>query len=274
MDSDNLLGEFLRARREITTPAQVDVRPIGRRRTPGLRREEVAMLAGVSTDYYIRLEQGRERHPSEQVVGALARALALDPESAAHLYDLARPGLARHRQAGWVDQVHSNVARLMECWDMPACVVNHRLDVLAKNRTAAALYDGLAHNDNLLRLALLNPAAHEFYLDWERDTYSKIAHLRAAAGAHCDDPLVVELIEELSSGSEEFRRMWDRHDVRARTRAPARFHHRDVGDVVTSMEVMSIDSAPGQKLIVFQAEPGSPSEEALALLGGLVRREA
>jgi transcriptional regulator with XRE-family HTH domain len=244
----------------------------GRRRTPGLRRDEVAMLAGVSVDYYIRLEQGRERHPSDQVLGALAQALRLDGEAIEHLHELAHPRPYKRVPAERVEQVHPNLLRLMEGWDhVAAYVVNGRLDVLAGNRVATALYEGLEHNDNLLRLALLNPAAHEFYLDWEADTHSKIAHLRAAVGADRDDPFLRELIDELSRESEEFRRLWDRYDVRARTRTPVRFHHRDVGDVITSMEVLSVDSSPGQKLIVFQAEAGSPSEHALALLGRLAR---
>jgi transcriptional regulator with XRE-family HTH domain len=267
MEVDRRLGEFLRARRQITTVEQVGLISTGNRRTPGLRRDEVAMLAGVSVDYYIRLEQGRERHPSAQVLGALARVLRLDPEAAAHLHELAHP---RPRKFELSDRVDPNVRRLMEGWDnVPAYVVNHRLDVLARNRLATALYEGLEHSDNLLRLALLNPAAHEFYLDWEQDTHSKVAHLRAAAGAGHDDPLLLELVEELSLGSEDFRRMWARHDVRGRTRAPVRFHHPHVGDVITTMEVLSIDSVPGQKLIVFQPEPGSPSEDALALLDTL-----
>jgi transcriptional regulator with XRE-family HTH domain len=275
MDSDKLLGEFLRARRAVTTPEQVGLLNSGSRRTPGLRREEVAMLAGVSNDYYIRLEQGRERHPSDQVLNALVQALDLGPDAAAHLRMLARPQVSDHTPARRIDQVHPNVIRLLESWDhAPAYVVNHRLDVLAKNATAAALYKGLKYNDNLLRLALLNPAAREFYLDWELDTHSKVAHLRAAAGTNRDDSALLELVEELSQGSEEFRRLWDRHDVQARTRAPVRFHHREVGDVITSMEVLSIDSTPGQKLIVFQSEPGSPSEAALSRLADLARRDA
>jgi transcriptional regulator with XRE-family HTH domain len=275
MDGDKLLGEFLRARREVTTPRQVGLVDSGYRRTPGLRREEVAMLAGVSNDYYIRLEQGRERNPSMQVLNALVQALDLGPDAAAHLHALARPQASTRRSAAPVDQVHPNVLRLLESWEhAPAYVVNHRLDVLAKNEMAAALYEGLEHNDNLLRLALLNPTAREFYLDWETDTHSKVAHLRAAAGTHGTDAFVSELVEELSRESEEFRRLWDRHDVEARTRAPVRFHHHEVGDVFTSMEVLTIDSTPGQKIIVFQAEPGSPSEAALALLGNLTRHDA
>ncbi len=226
------------------------------------------MLAGVSIDYYIRLEQGRERHPSDQVLAALAQAFRLDDEAIEHLHELAHPRPYK-RATERAEKVHPSLLSLMENWDrIAAYVVNSRLDVLAKNRVATGLYEGLEHNDNLLRLALLNPASHDFYLDWELDTHSKVAHLRAAAGADAEDPLLRELVEELSRENKDFRRLWDRYEVRARTRAPVRFHHHVVGDVVTTMEVLSVDSSPGQKLIVFKAEDGSPSEHALAVLGG------
>lgn len=232
------------------------------------------MLAGVSNDYYIRLEQGRERHPSDQVLAALVRALNLGPEAAAHLYELARPRASRHGLGDRSDEVHPNVVRLIQSWDhAPAYVVNQRLDVLVKNPLATVLYEGLEHNDNLLRLALLNPAAREFYPDWEWDTRSKVAHLRAVAGRDCTDPFMLELIEELSDESEEFRQMWDRYDVQARTRTTVRFHHHRAGGLLTSMEVLSIDSSPGQKLIIFQAEPGSPSDAALTLLGSTAHQD-
>ncbi|MFC6084451.1 helix-turn-helix domain-containing protein [Sphaerisporangium aureirubrum] len=273
MQRERRLGEFLRARRHLTAPEQVGLPGLhDRRRTPGLRREEVAMLAGVSTDYYVRLEQGRERNPSDQVLDALARVFQLDVEAAEYLHELARPR-GRRRPHTPTSRVDRNVVLLMEGWDrVAAYVVNQRLDVLVRNMVAAALYDGLEHSDNLLRLALLNPHAREFYLDWEKDTRQKVAHLRAAAGVCQDDPSLGELIEELTGASEEFRRLWGRHDVRGRIRAPVRFHHEVVGDVITTMEVMTIDSSPGQKLITFQAEPGSPSERALGRLGAMRRR--
>ncbi|MGW4642897.1 helix-turn-helix transcriptional regulator [Sphaerisporangium sp. NPDC004334] len=276
MDRDRPLGAFLRARREFTTPEQAGIAPgPNRRRTPGLRREEVAMLAGVSIDYYIRLEQGRERRPSEQVLDALAQVLRLDAEATEHLHELARPRVHRREVPGRADTVDPNVIRLMNGWDrVAAYVVNPRLDVLARNAVASALYEGLDHNDNLLRLALLNPRAREFYLDWEMDTRYKVAHLRAASGADQDDPYLNELVEELSRASREFRRLWDRHDVRSRIRAPVRFHHAVVGEVITTMEVLSVDSAPGQKLVAFQADPGSPSECKLAELGRMGREAA
>jgi transcriptional regulator with XRE-family HTH domain len=273
MHREKRLGEFLRARRHLTAPEQAGLpRLHERRRTPGLRREEVAALAGVSTDYYVRLEQGRERNPSDQVLDALARVFQLESDATEYLHELAHPR-GRRVPAMAVNQVDPNVIRLMEGWDrVAAYVVNPRLDVLAGNTVVTALYEGLEHNDNLLRLALLNPRAREFYLDWEKDTYYKVAHLRAAAVTAPDDPSLAELIEELSAASAEFRCMWGRHEVRRRIRAPARFHHEAAGDIVTTMEVMSVDTAPGQKLVTFQADPGSTSERALIRLGGRGRR--
>ncbi|GAA1287542.1 transcriptional regulator [Planotetraspora silvatica] len=228
------------------------------------------MLAGVSSDYYSRLEQGRERNPSDQVLEALARVLQLDAEATEHLHELAHLRAGRRRSVDRVDHVNPIVLRLMESWDhAPAYVINRRLDVLARNARAAALYAGLEHSDNMMRLTFLNPAAHEFYLDWRQEACSRVAHLRAMAGTDCDDPALLELVEELSRGSEDFRQIWARYDVRARTHESIGMRHREIGDVFVSLEVLTIDSASSQKLIVFQADPGSPSEEALARLGRL-----
>jgi transcriptional regulator with XRE-family HTH domain len=250
MDSDNLLGEFLRARREVTTPRQVGLLHSGPRRTPGLRREELAMLAEVSTDYYIRLEQGRERHPSERVLGALVRVLDLGPDAAAHLYELAHPRPRRRARTGEPEQVSPDLLRLMRSWpDTPALVFGRWMDVLATNSLAAALYDGLEHRETSAR--------------------AKVAHLRATAGANLDDPYLIGLVDELSRESADFRRLWARHDVIGKTREAKRLRHRDVGDLTLSCEVFNVNSAPGQQLLIFQAEPGSPSERGLALLGSL-----
>ncbi|GAA4594797.1 helix-turn-helix transcriptional regulator [Planotetraspora phitsanulokensis] len=275
MEGASPLGEFLRARRQVTTAEQVGLAGVGpRRRTPGLRREEVALLAGISIDYYSRLEQGRERRPSAQVIDAIARVLQLDREATEHLHELARGRPHRRTPEGPADRVEPSLIRLIDGWDhVPAYVVNSRLDVLVRNPVAEALYEGLEHSDNLLRLALLNPASRGFYLDWELDTGSKVAHLRATAGLDSDDPDMLDLLDELSD-SEDFRRMWALHEVRGRTRAPVRFHRDDVGDVITTMEVLSIDGSPGLKLIVFQAEPGSPSEAALITLSRRMRAES
>jgi transcriptional regulator with XRE-family HTH domain len=241
-----------------------------RRRTPGLRRAEVAVLAGVSTDYYARLEQGRERHPSAQVLSALARVFQLDPDATEHLHELAHPREGKRRRAGGFDQVNADVVRFVEgCDHVLAFVVNRRLDVLARNPVAIAFFKGFEHTDNMMRLVFLNPAAREFYLDWEQEAWYMVAHLHSLAGVDSDDPSLIELVEELSLGSEAFRQMWPRHDVRARTRECVRFHHRDVGEMTLHAETFSINSAPGVLLVVAQAEPGSPSQEALAKLGTL-----
>jgi transcriptional regulator with XRE-family HTH domain len=253
------------------TPAQVGLTQVGdRRRTPGLRRDEVAMLAGVSTDYYVRLEQGRDRHPSEQVLDALAGVLRLDLEASEHLFELARPRnrLMPSQQA---DRVDPDVLRLIErCDHAVAFVVNRWGDVLAANPLTTAFYAGLDGNDNLIRLTFLNPAAREFYRDWEQEARAKVAHLRAVAGADHDDPSLLRLVKELSDASEDFRRIWARHDVQAKTNPSLRFRHRDVGAMTLHYQVFDITSDPGQKLVVGQAAPGSPSERALAKLGRLV----
>jgi hypothetical protein len=228
------------------------------------------MLAGVSCEYYIRLEQGRERHPSDQVIGALARALRLDGEATRHLYGLVRPRAGTHPPVGRVDQVSPAVLRLIEKWDhAPALVVNRRLDIVAKNRLAGALFKGLEH-DNLLRFAFLDPAACEFYMDWEQEAHNDVADLRATAGADRRDPFLNELIEELSLGSEDFRRLWARHDVQSRKRAFIRLHRRDVGHVALWHETLRIDSTPGLRVFVGEAEPGSPSQAALDKLSSLI----
>lgn len=226
------------------------------------------MLAGVSTDYYIRMEQGRERRPSDQVLGALAQALRLDVEATEHLYRLARPQVCEARRTGPADQVTPDVLRLLRRWAVPVFVVNRRLDVLAGNRLGVALFEGLEHNDNLLRLTFLNPSAREFYVDWEREACAKVAHLRAMAGSRSGDPLLFELVEELSRGSADFGRLWGRHDVRAKTSNTVRLRHPAVGDLTLLHETFRIDSLPDLRVFVSQAQPGSPSERALALLAG------
>ncbi|WP_203885525.1 helix-turn-helix transcriptional regulator [Planotetraspora kaengkrachanensis] len=269
MDGGNLLGEFLRARRSITTPDQVGLPHVGRRRTSGLRRTEVAMLAGVSVDYYTRLEQGRERHPSDQVLLAVAQALTLDAEATEHLCELAR---GRPRVRSSVDQsdvVNPGVLRFVQgCEHVSALVMNGRFDVLARNSLAEAIYKGMEHADNLLRLSFLNPSAPDFYPDWEEHSLVKVAHLRAAAGSDLQDPALVGLIEELSLASEEFRRMWARHDVRPVTSATIRFRHRVVGDLLLGYHIFTIASSPSQQILMFEAEPGTRYERALSELRG------
>ncbi|GAA4569098.1 helix-turn-helix transcriptional regulator [Planotetraspora kaengkrachanensis] len=275
MDGKSPLGEFLRARRQTTTVDQVGLPNIGSRRTPGLRRDEVAMLAGVSADYYIRLEQGRERNPSDQVLDALARVFQLDAEATEHLHDLAHHRASRREPVGPSDQLRPYVLRFMEgCDHAVAFVLNRRLDFLARNPLAAALYDGMEGRDNLLRLLFLNPVAREFYLNWRQQAEDSVGHFRAALGAGGDDPFAQDLVEELSRGSEDFRRIWARHEVRSRTHWSISYRHGVVGEMTLHYEMFRVGSPTSQQLIVGQAEPYTPSERAFRELGRLAGKTA
>ncbi|MER6945350.1 helix-turn-helix transcriptional regulator [Nonomuraea sp. NPDC000554] len=275
MNKENALGEFLRARRELVRPEDVDLPVGGLRRVAGLRREEVATLAGVSNDYYVRLEQGRERHPSAQVVDALARALGLEDDAAAHLHQLARRAPGRRRPAARRERVSPNLLRMLDGWPRtPAVVLGRYLTVLACNDLGRALFDGHTYSGDLVRLVFLDPDARDFYPDWERVAVNTVGGLRAAAGIDVDDPQLIETVGELSVKSEAFRKLWARHDIRQKTHETKRFRHRLVGELTLTYEALTVNSAPGQQLIVYQAEPGSPSEQALSLLGSLTAPEA
>ncbi|MFG1709636.1 helix-turn-helix domain-containing protein [Nonomuraea sp. M3C6] len=276
MDRSHLLGSFLRARRQATTPEQAGLTATGIRRTPGLRREEVAALAGVSADYYTRLEQGRERHPSEQLLQALTRVLNLGPDAAAYLHELAHPGLRRHRPADTPEQVDPHLLRLTHSWPLvPALVCNRRLDVLAGNRMSTALHVGQQHAGNLLRLVFLDPSAREFYRDWEDVARARVANLRAAAGADLAAPYVMSLVDELSRNSPDFARLWACQEVFGESSITRRLRHPEVGDLTFVYEAFSVNAAHGQHLIVLHPEPDSVTERRLAQLNEqapLIRR--
>ncbi|UOE17813.1 helix-turn-helix domain-containing protein [Thermobifida halotolerans] len=264
------LGEFLSARRSRLLPEDIGLLTSGRRRVPGLRREEVALLAGVSTDYYMRLEQGRERHPSPQVVEALARALHLDEEATEHLRRLAHTGGRRSRRVRRTRRVDPHLCRLLERWsEAAAFVLDGALDVLARNRLAKALHSDFSFDDNLARMVFLDPVAHRFYRNWERTASATVAELHRAAGLDSDDPRLNEIVGELSLKSTDFRSLWARHDVRGKTGAAKPLHHSSVGDLDLRYDSFTVNGAPGQQLIVYHAEPGTSSEESLALLGSL-----
>jgi hypothetical protein len=270
MRTENRLGEFLRARREVARPDDFGLPEPGRRRTPGLRREEVALLAGISADYYVRLEQGRDKHPSEPVIGALARVFALNEEGVAHLRELARPASRRRRAPARPERVAPALARLLEAWpDTPAVVVGRYLDVLANNRLAAVVNHCSVKGRNQVRVMFLDPDARRVYADWHRAAADTVASLRATAGGDLDDPRLTDLVGELSLKSEEFRRYWARHDIAMKTSGVKRYRHPMVGDLTLSYETFSVNAAPGQTLLVYHAEPGSPSEHALRLLGAV-----
>src|ERR1700739_4143254 len=206
----NALGNYLRARREQVRPEDVGLAGGARRRVAGLRREELAMLAGISFDYYLRLEQGRDTHPSAQVIEALARVLQLDVKASEYLHQLASPSSRRRGPVG-ID-AGDGVDELIDQFPMPAIVASRCLDVLVANPLARALSPGFAPGQNFLRWRLLDPAARELYVDWDEATDVAVSGLREAAGSDPDDPRLRSLVDELST-SERFRELWARADV-------------------------------------------------------------
>ncbi|WP_432544955.1 helix-turn-helix transcriptional regulator [Kineococcus sp. SYSU DK002] len=261
-----VLGRFLTARRGTLDPADVDLPSTGLRRVPGLRREEVAVLAGLSADYYTRLEQGRESHPSAQVVDAVAGALRLEPDEREHLHRLAGTTPARPTTRATIN-VDPGLRLLTEQWPTtPASVYSRTLDVLARNQLAAALYVGFAETGNLARATFLDPESERFYDDWSRAADAAVANLRAAESYPEDRPRLEELVEELAAGSREFRIRWKAHKVRAKTREAKVFHHPQVGTLELSYQAFEVAGAAGQQLIVQYAAPATPSYNALRLL--------
>jgi transcriptional regulator with XRE-family HTH domain len=272
MPSGNALGEYLRARRELVSPESAGIRHIGRRRVPGLRRDELSLLAGVSTDYYVRLEQGRDRNPSPQVLDALARALQLDDEARAHLHSLAAPERRLRRSGQRPERVPPSIQQLIAGWHVtPAFVQGRRLDVLAANAIAKALSPLFTPGVNLLRATFLDPAVRTLYGDdWESLTHSAIAGVRALIGPEVDDPLLNELVGELSVRSDHFRGLWARHDVHARmSGGRRRMYHPEVGELDLHYENLQIAGTDGQTLIIYHADAGSRTAQALALLATL-----
>jgi transcriptional regulator with XRE-family HTH domain len=264
----NALGEYLRARRELVDPADAGLRVLGGRRTPGLRREEVATLAGISADYYLRLEQGRDRNPSPQVLQALARVLGLDATATQYLLSLsaARPAAPRRPRR---EVVPTGIRQLLGVLELPAFVENRMFDVLAANRLATALSPALRPGSNRLRSVFLDPGERDLYPDWEQATGGLVASFRASLGADTGDPRIAQLVGELSLASEQFRRLWARHDVKALAGAPARIRHPQVGMLELRREKLPIGDSGGQLLVIYHAEPGSASARSLARLGSL-----
>ncbi|HEY4098852.1 MAG TPA: helix-turn-helix transcriptional regulator, partial [Baekduia sp.] len=209
MESDNRIGCFLRARREQVRPEDVGIQissPPTRRRVPGLRREELAMLSGVSADYYVRLEQGRDQHPSAQVLDALARALQLDEDATLHLHELAAPAPRRRRARARTERVRPGMLRLLDSWPQtPALIIGRRMDVLAANAVASALNPICVVGMNIVRATFLDPAVRELYMDFDKNAADTVASLRASVGSDLDDPQLTELVGELSLKSEDFR---------------------------------------------------------------------
>ncbi|MFJ4188412.1 helix-turn-helix transcriptional regulator [Kitasatospora sp. NPDC089509] len=271
----NSLGDYLRARRALVSPADAGLPTTGRRRVPGLRREEVAELVGLSTDYYVRLEQGRADRPSDEVLDALGRALGLGSAERAHLYDLARP---RRRAAalpagpGRGEALRPALRQVVETLPTsPAMIMNDRNDVLAWNHLAAALIADFprlpVRERNMARRIFLDPEAQLIHPDWDEAARTTVGILRMAAGRRPHDPELVRLVGELSLGSETFRRLWAGHHVHEKTHGPKRFRHPAVGEVALSYETFQVPGAAHHLLVVYTAAPGSPAEEALNFLG-------
>jgi NAD+ synthase len=266
----NLIGEYLRARRELIRPADAGLPDNGHRRVPGLRRDELAMLAGISTEYYTRLEQGRDRRPSAQVLDALARALGLDEDATAHLHALGAPEAPRRRRP---ERVRPGVRLLLDAWHTtPAYVQGPFQDVLAANRLAVTLSPIFTPGSNILRSVLLDPGVQEFVPGWRDRVGSLVAALRVMAGPGVDDPRLNDLVGELSVKSDLFRRLWSRHD--AKPHPGGGLHHLRhplVGDLELHYEKFAVTEAEGQLLVVYRAAPGSPSA-ASATIRATARR--
>jgi transcriptional regulator with XRE-family HTH domain len=275
MDHNAELKEFLRTRRARLRVDDVEIGATGGvRRVPGLRREEVAQLAGVSVDYYSRLEQGRHLNVSDEVLDAVARALRLDETERSYLFQIARKKAhrPRRRTPARVQRVRPGVRRLLETLDdvTPAFVFGRRMDMLAGNRLARALitdFEALPPRDrNMLRYTFLDESARELYVDWEEVARDNVAILRLDAGRHPDDPLLAELVGELAVKSPEFRDWWADHNVRERSHGTKRYHHPLVGDLTVDYESVSLPGDADQVLCVYTTEPGSASETAMRLL--------
>jgi transcriptional regulator with XRE-family HTH domain len=273
VDTRSEIREFLTSRRARVTPAQARLRTYGNgpRRVPGLRREEVALLAGVSVAYYTKLERGDTSGVSDTVLESLARALQLNEAERAHLFDLARAqSTTAPLRRRTTQRVRPGVQRLLDSITAPAMVRNGRMDILATNQLGRALYSEMFANPrmpvNSARFTFLDPRATSFFVDWDHAADDSVAVLRGEAGRNPYDRALTDLVGALSTQSEEFRTRWARHDVRYHDTGKKRLHHPLVGDLELTFEVMTLVNEPGLTMFAFTAEPSSQSEEALNLL--------
>jgi len=275
MDAKSEIREFLTSRRARITPDQVGLPIYGEhRRVPGLRREEVALLAGVSVDYYTRLERGNAAGVSDSVLDALARALQLDEAERSHLIDLARatqPATASRRRRPTKQQIRPGVQRILDAiTQAPAFIRNGRLDILAANQLGYALYSTHltpGRPANTARFVFLDPRSEDFYDDWDHVASEVVAILRSEAGRNAYDRELTNLIGELSTHSEPFRTKWAAHNVRFHDTGTKRLHHPIVGDLELTYEAMELSTDTGLTMFAYTAEPGSSSEQGIRLLG-------
>jgi transcriptional regulator with XRE-family HTH domain len=268
---ENEIREFLTSRRARVTPERAGLPKWGRhRRVSGLRREEVALLAGISVEYYTRLERGNARGVSETVLEAISQALQLDEAEHAHLLDLVRTANAEPspRRSSTPQHVRPSVARIVDAMSgIPACVLNGRLDVLYANDLANALFSDLLRDPvrppNLARFAFLDPRSRALWVDWEKAAWDTVAILRAEAGRNPYYRALSDLVGQLSTRSGEFRVRWATHDVKFHRTGTKQFHHPLVGDLTLAFESLELPADPGLWLLTYSAEPGSASEQAL-----------
>jgi len=274
MSNQDSVKEFLSSRRARITPDKAGLPAYGgNRRVAGLRREEVAMLAGVSVDYYNRLERGNLQGVSESVLDSISKALQLDEAEHAHLFDLARAAntTPAKRRKSSPQKVRPSVQRMLDAMtEAPAWVRNNRHDFLAGNRLGRALYADIFTDPvrpaNTARFAFLNEKAKEFWPNWDRTADDVVAMLRSEAGSNPYDRDLSDLIGELSTRSETFRTRWAAHNVRFHRTGIKRLHHSVVGDLELSYEAMELTSDPGLTFLAYTAEPGTPSADALKVL--------
>lgn len=271
-DANSELADFLRRARSVVNPAQTGLPADGRiRRVPGLRREEVAMLAGVSTDYYTRLEQGRRITPSATVLDAIARALNLDASGRAHLSHLVAAPASPRQPRRTVQRVRPGLYQLLDTLDSaPAMILGRRTDVLATNRPLRVLltdFDTMPPRQrNYARWMFLSTDARELFVDWEDQARTVVENLRLDVGNAPHDPMTTALVDELSMASTEFKAWWSEHRVYQRTYGVKRLHHPVVGDLTLDYETFAMPGDADQALFVFTAASGSPSRDALNLL--------
>ena len=276
MSSADEIREFLMTRRAKLSPERAGVPRYGRkRRVPGLRREEVALRAGISVEWYTRLERGVARGVSEEVLDAIGSALQLDEAERAHLADSIRTANTERppRRTPSPQRVRPSITRLVDVMGaIPACVTNGRLDVLYANDLAEALFSDVFRDPvrpaNLARFVFLDSRARTFYRDWQKAAGDTVAVLRAEAGRNPYDRGLSDLVGQLSTRSDEFRVRWAAHDVRFHRTGTKQMHHPLVGDLTLTFEMLDLPADPGLSLLTYAAEPGSPSEEAIRELAG------
>lgn len=274
MDRAQQLSEFLKTRRARMRPEDVGVGNFGgQRRVPGLRREELALLAGVSVDYYTRLEQGRARNASPDILDAVAGALRLDGDERTHLHNLAKPTSTR-KGPSRPQQVGPEMRQALQALaTIPAYIIGRRLDILAWNDLARSLiadFPGLpAAERNMARLVFLDDASKDLYPDWESKARDTVSNLRLDAGRHPDDPQLATLVGELSLASPDFRRLWADHNVRGKTRGRKRFNHPQLGELALDYVAMRAPDDPDMTMMIYSAPLGSDAATVLQLLASL-----